>query len=212
MANQPSDTILTLPNNITIRHYRINDIEPLSHHANNKNIWNALRNRIPSPYTIQDSENWIKSRLDKANWVASGPYTPSPNGAPGGTASGELLPTDYVIAIKDEPVGSFGFVFGEADEVYCRNAEIGYWLSEQHWQKGVMGIVVPAMVEWAWKTFGRLVRLEADVFEQNAGSQRCLEKAGLVVEGKKKFGFVKNGVFCTEVQMGMLRPGFDFEG
>jgi RimJ/RimL family protein N-acetyltransferase len=204
--DQPSDVIITLPNNITVRRYRLTDTNSLSLHANNRQIWNNLRNRIPYPYTPKDSETWIRTNLDSKDWVASGPYTPSPDGALGGTSSGELIPTNYCICVNDEAVGSIGLDFGAPGEIYARNAEIGYWLSESHWGKGIMGVVVPAFVEWGWRTFGRLVRINAEVREDNVGSRRCLEKAGLVVEGRRKMGFVKNGVFENEIMMGMLRP------
>ena len=207
--DQPSDVIITLPNNITVRRYRLTDTNSLSHHANNRQIWNNLRNRIPYPYTPKDSETWIRTNLGSTEWVASGPYTPSADDAPGGTGSGELLPTNYSICVNDEAVGSIGLDFGAAGEIYARNAEIGYWLSESYWGKGIMGVVVPAFVDWGWRTFGRLVRINAEVKEDNVASRRSLEKAGLVVEGRRKMAFVKNGKFENEIMMGMLRPGVE---
>ena len=111
--------------------------------------------------------------------------------------------------MNDEAVGSIGFDFGSPAEIYARNAEIGYWLSESHWGQGIMGVVVPAFVEWGWRTFGRLVRINAEVREDNAGSRRCLEKAGFVIEGRKKMAMVKMGVFQDEIMLGMLRPGIE---
>ena len=204
-----TDTILTLPSGISVRRYRLADIDSLAQHANNKRIWDNLRNRIPYPYTPSDSETWIKLNMDPSKWVASGPYTPAPNGAPGGFATGEALPTNYTICVNDEAVGSIGLDFSDPNEVYARNAEIGYWLSESHWGKGVMSCVVPAFVDWGWRTFGRLVRINAEVYERNVGSRRCLEKAGLVIEGRRRLGFVKNGILSDAVDMGMLRPGME---
>lgn len=211
MATQeiPSDIIITLPNNITVRRYRVTDAEHLARHANNKAVWMNLRNRIPYPYTVADSETWISLNHNAENWIASGPYTPSPDGAPGGTATGEAVPVHYAVCVNDEAAGSIGFDFGDPNEIYARNAEIGYWLSEDQWGKGIMGRVAPAFVEWGWKTFERLVRINGLVYERNVASRRCLEKAGLVLEGRRKMGLVKNGVFGDEVIMGMLRPGMD---
>ncbi len=207
--DQTSDVIITLPNNIVVRRYRLTDIDSLAHHMNNKHIWRNLRNRIPFPYTQKDSEFWVKSNLESTDWVASGPYTPSPDGAPGGTGSGELLPTNYCICVDGEAVGTVGLDFGSPVEIYARNAEIGYWLSEDHWGKGIMGAVAPAFVEWAWRTFGRLVRIDGEVREDNVGSRRCLEKAGLVIEGRRKMGMVKEGAFHNKIMLGMLRPGIE---
>ena len=74
-----------------------------------------------------------------------------------------------------------------------------------------MGVVVPAFVEWTWETFGRLVRLNSEVWEKNVGSRRCLEKAGFVVEGRRNCGFLKHGRLQDAVLLGMLRPGMDAE-
>lgn len=109
--------------------------------------------------------------------------------------------------MNGEAVGSIGLVFEDPGDIYARNAEVGYWLSESHWDKSIMGIVVPAFVEWTWRTFGILIRLNAHVSATNVGSRRCLEKAGFREEGRKKWGFVKNGVLNDEVLLGCLRPG-----
>jgi len=204
-----SDTIITLPNGISVRRYRLTDVESLAHHANNKRVWDNLRNRMPHPYTPSDSETWVKSNLDSSKWVASGPYTPAPDGAPGGSATGEALPTNYAVCVNDEAVGGIGLDFGDPMDIYARNAEVGYWLGEAHWGKGVMGLVVPAFVDWGWQTFGRLLRINAEPFERNPASRRCLEKAGLAIEGKRVMGCVKNGVFENALFLGMLRPGME---
>ncbi len=70
-----------------------------------------------------------------------------------------------------------------------------------------MSVAVPAFVDWAWRTFGRLVRIDGEVHETNVGSRRCLEKAGLAIEGRRTMAFVKNGVFGNVLLLGMLRPG-----
>ena len=211
MASQEptSDIILTLPNNITVRRYRLTDAESLATHGNNKRIWNNLRNRMPHPYTLADSQTWINTCSDTSNWVASGPYTPSPNGGAGGTASGEAVPTNYVICFNHEAVGSIGLTFNDPYDVYARSAEIGYWLGEAHWGRGVMSSVVPAFIAWGWKTFGRLVRMNGCVDPANGASRRCLEMAGFVIEGRRKLAFVKNGELRDELFLGMLRPGLD---
>ena len=200
-GTQEDDVILTLPNRITVRRYRLSDIPSLSHHGNNKRIWDNLRNRMPHPYEESDAEFWINRCNDPANWTPSGPWTAETG------SQGPKLPTDYTITVDGEAVGSIGLDFGDAWDIYFRTAEIGYWLGEAHWGKGVMGVVVPASVEWSWRTFGVLVRLNAEVNTGNVGSRRTLEKAGFQVEGERKWAFVKNGVLGDVVFMGMVRPG-----
>lgn len=122
-------------------------------------------------------------------------------------AQGIPLPTNYCIVVAGSPCGSIGLDFHDPSDIYFRNAEMGYWLSEDHWGKGFMSVVVPAFVDWTWRTFGVLLRLDAEVSANNVGSRRCLEKAGFVEEGRKKCGLVKNGVLRDNIFMGMLRPG-----
>lgn len=204
---QSSDVIITLPNAITVRRFRIRDAEAMAKHANNREIWDRLRNRMPHPYTLKDSEGWIEFNRDTSKWVASGPYIPSASGNPDGHATGEPLPTNYAICVHDEYIGSIGLVFGDESDIYARSAEIGYWLSREHWGKGIVSAATPAFVDWAWKTFGRLARINGCVMDTNPASKRCLEKAGLVEEGRKQMAYVKNGTFGTEILMGALRPG-----
>lgn len=90
--------------------------------------------------------------------------------------------------------------------MYFRTAELGYWLGEEHWGKGVMSKVVPPFVSWAWETFGILVRLNSGAVEQNVVSQKVLEKAGFVYEGRRENFAFKDGTVFSEVMYGALRP------
>ena len=69
-----------------------------------------------------------------------------------------------------------------------------------------MSKVVPAFVEWVWRTFGILVRLNAGTYERNFGSQNVLKKAGFVFEGRRQNSAFKNGELVTELMWGALRP------
>lgn len=199
-AKQPPGPIITLSPNITIRPYTPTDAPSLAHHANNAAIWNNLRNRMPFPYTEAHSKTWI-AHANTAT-IATGPFDPST-----ARATGPKIPAHYAIVLDGAAVGSIGLEFGDPDEVYARTAELGYWLGEAYWGRGVMGMVVPAFVRWAWETFGVLARLNAEVDEENAGSRRCLERAGFAVEGRRRKALVKNGELRDAVFMGMLRPG-----
>lgn len=198
--NDPT-AIVTLPDGLGIRVYRPSDIPALSHHGNNKAIWNNCRNRVPSPYTVQGAAEWIYHNLNPANHVRSGAWTAETG------SQGALIPTNYAITLNDELIGTIGLAFGELKEVYERTAEIGYWLGEQYWGQGIMAKIVPALVQWAWNKFGILMRLNAEVNELNPASRKCLEKAGFVVEGFKKWSIYKNGQLQSAYILGMLRPG-----
>ena len=200
--DSPTPTpILTFPTrNILVRPYSLShDAPSISAAANNLAIWNNLRNRIPYPYTEDHARSWMQHALSTT--VATGPYDPATN-----RGTGPEMTTHFTIVVDGQAVGSVGLEFGDAAEVYCRTAELGYWLGEPYWGKGIMGLVVPAFVEWCWSNWGTLVRLNAEVDAVNAGSRRCLERAGLVVEGRREKAILKNSVLKDVFFMGMVRP------
>ena len=57
------------------------------------------------------------------------------------------------------------------------SAEIGYWIGEPHWNRGIAGDAVGSICEYAFRET-ELIRLFASVFEYNAPSMRVLEKNG----------------------------------
>jgi [ribosomal protein S5]-alanine N-acetyltransferase len=196
-----TDIILALPNNIVVRRYHLEDAPSFSKHASSRKVWDNLRNRMPHPYSEEDARFWINLNNNPENHRASGSWTPE-NGA-----QGPLIPTNYAVVVGGDPCGSIGLVFSDPKDIYCCCAEIGYWLGESYWGRGVMSAVVPAFVEFTWRTFGVLIRLNGSVIEGNIGSLKCLQKAGFEVEGTKKWAVVKNGVVGNEVLLGALRPG-----
>ncbi|KAM3418884.1 hypothetical protein BST61_g4847 [Cercospora zeina] len=191
-ASAANGVILDLGEGLTVREYRLSDAKTMSHHANNKKLWLQLRDRFPHPYTEESAVVWINGCLDEGDCVRSGPWTYE-NGA-----SGPLTSTHYAIAVNDEVCGSIGLDFG--------SAEVGYWLSEEYWGEGMMSRIAPAFVDWAWKTFGILARINAEVVEGNLASAKLLQKCGLKIEGRCERKICKDGVFQTALMFGALRP------
>ncbi|KYG39849.1 hypothetical protein M433DRAFT_155020 [Acidomyces richmondensis BFW] len=197
-ATTTGRTILQLPGGIAVREYRHSDVRSIARHANNRNVWNNLRNRMPHPYSEADAEWWINHTMDSSNHVRSGNWSLEKG------SQGPAIPSNYTIAIDDEAVGGIGLDF--KDDIYIRTAEIGYWLGEEQWGKGIMSRVVPAFTEWAWQTFEILVRINAETFERNVASQKLLEKAGFRFEGRRPNMVFKNGIIESELIWGALRP------
>ncbi|KAF2479082.1 acyl-CoA N-acyltransferase [Neohortaea acidophila] len=200
-GNDEQEVILVLANGIGVRRYQQRDVASIARHGNNKKVWANLRNRMPSPYTESDAKWWIDHNANPANHTASGPWTPETG------SQGPKLPANYAITVNDEAVGSIGLEFNDPTDVSARCAEIGYWLGEEHWGKGVMSAVVPAFVAWAWSTFGILIRLDGECYEHNAYSRRLLEKAGFEVEGMRRWAIIKEGRVGNKLVLGALRPG-----
>ncbi|KAI7490933.1 hypothetical protein KC351_g313 [Hortaea werneckii] len=199
-ATSSGKTIVQLLDNIAIREYTSDDIPSLSRHGNTRQVWDHLRNRMPHPYTSAAAQAWISHCRDPTHFIRSGPWTPETG------SQGPAVPTSFAIAVAGEAVGSIGLDFGDADDIYFRTAEMGYWLSPEHWGKGIMSRLLPAFVQWSWATFGVLVRVSVETAEGNLASARVLQKAGFVLEGRRPDMVWKNGVVSAELMWGVLRP------
>jgi RimJ/RimL family protein N-acetyltransferase len=149
-----------------LREWRTGDEASLVLYANNRNVWINLRDRFPYPYTLADAEWWIQ-----------GP----------GQASSQ---TQFAIVLDGDAIGGIGFELRE--DVFRRSAEIGYWLGEPFWGRGIMTEAVRAVTEHAFKTFD-LFRIDAGVFEWNRASMRVLEKVGYVCEARLRKSITKDG-------------------
>ena len=154
--------------NITIRNWKKTDAAPLAAALSNKNILNNLRDGLPYPYTEKDAEEYIDFIL---------------NSNPNDTFA-------YAIDVDGRAVGSIG-AFRQRN-IHFRTAELGYYLSEEYWGRGIMTIAVKQICE---KLFSEtdILRIFAEPFENNAGSRRVLEKAGFQLEGILKNNAFKNG-------------------
>jgi [ribosomal protein S5]-alanine N-acetyltransferase len=150
----------------TIRNYREGDASSLARHANNYKIWRNLRDRFPYPYTLQDAVDWIQ------------------------LANATEPVTSFAIEIAGEVGGGIGLLL--KDDVYCFSAEIGYWLGEPFWGRGITTEAVRALTEYSFDTFP-FHRIYAEIFEWNPASMRVLEKAGYQFEGRLRKSVVKDG-------------------
>ncbi|HZS09528.1 MAG TPA: GNAT family protein [Blastocatellia bacterium] len=158
--------------NFIIRPWRSGDEEALIRHADNRNISRNLRDAFPSPYTFADACWWVEH------------------------ASASLADTAFAIELDGEAVGGIGLLL--KDDIYRRSAEIGYWLSEQFWGRGIVTEAVRAVTEYAFSNFD-LCRIYAGVFETNPGSMRVLEKAGYQFEARLKKAITKDGQTLDEM-------------
>lgn len=92
--------------------------------------------------------------------------------------------------------GGIGLLPGE--DVHTGTAEIGYWLGEPFWGRGLMTGAVGAFAGHAFETF-RLRRLYARVLEWNPASMRVLEKNGFALEGRLRRSAIKDGEIADEL-------------
>ena len=155
-----------------LREFRRGDEPSLVRHANNRNIWINVRDSFPYPYTPADAKAWLR------------------------LATSEGLNQVFAIDVDGFAVGAIGVKPG--DDVNHLSAEIGYWLGEEFWNRGIATEAVEALTQYAFDTLG-MVRVYAAVFEWNTASMRVLEKAGFVKEGVQKKSAIKDRQIIDQI-------------
>lgn len=154
-----------------LRPWHPDDALSLVKHANNPRIASNLRDGFPYPYLLSDAKKWLNMAGENKDDVI------------------------LAIDINGEACGGIG-LHGLKD-VYRYNGEIGYWLSEAHWGKGIMSEAVAAMVKHAF-TQTSWLRLFACIFENNPSSMRVLEKNGFKREAIHLKTVMKEGLLMDE--------------
>ena len=161
-----------------LRAWKPGDEPSLVRHANSRTIWRNLRDAFPHPYTLVDAKRWIE---------IANPATPI---------------TNFAIVVEGAAVGAIGLMLRE--DVFRRSAEIGYWLGEEFWGRGIVSEAVRAVTDYAFETFD-LCRVYAGVFEWNPASMRVLEKAGYEFECRMKKSVTKDGETIDELIYAVVR-------
>ena len=109
---------------------------------------------------------------------------------------------NVAIEVEGQAVGDMGVMF--KDDVYRRSAEIGYWLGEAYWNRGLASRAVAALSDYVFAHFD-IVRLYANVFAPNRASARVLEKAGYTFEARLRQSVFKDGQTLDELVYARLR-------
>jgi RimJ/RimL family protein N-acetyltransferase len=162
----------------SLRPWKRGDEASLTRHANDREVWRNLRDLFPHPYTMDAARDWVRHAR-----------TISP-------------PTDLAVVVDGAAIGGIGLVV--QPDMFRRSAEIGYWLGQEYWGRGIATEAVTAFVEYAFSTFD-LVRLYAGIIDWNVASGRVLEKAGFVLEGRLRKAITKDGQTADELIYALVR-------
>ena len=92
--------------------------------------------------------------------------------------------------------------------MHRRSAEIGYWLGEPFWGRGIATLAVRAVTAHAFDTHD-LTRVFACVFEWNPASARVLEKAGYTREATLRKSVFKDGRTIDQFLYAIVRESAD---
>lgn len=163
-----------------LREWRQSDAADVVRYADNEKIARNLRDVFPHPYTLADAENFINSCLE----------------------ADEICQLFRAITVDGHAVGSVGLLLGR--DVYQKNAELGYWLAEDFWGRGIMTQTVRQFCREGFSRWD-IQRIYAEPFAYNIASRRVLEKAGFTLEGIMRQGVFKRGQVCDSCMYALLR-------
>jgi ribosomal-protein-alanine N-acetyltransferase len=149
----------------------------LVRYANNRRVWIHLRDRLPHPYTEADGIAWIEY------------------------ATNTTPVTNLAIEYQGEAIGSIGLTL--QDDIETGTAEVGYWLGEPFWGRGLATTALRAFCQWGFIHFA-LRRFYAGVMKDHASSRRVLEKVGFVLEGVHRQHVCKAGKVQDQAYYGLL--------
>lgn len=154
---------------IKLRSFRECDATSLQKIADNENVSRYLVDTFPYPCTLEDAAWWIE------------------------TGSKQNAAINYVIELNGNFVGTVGITpqSGWREHV----AEIGYWVGEPYWGRGVGTADVLEMTRQAFSELDYR-KLFAPVLSPNTASMRVLEKCGYEREGVFRDEIKKHGRLC----------------
>jgi RimJ/RimL family protein N-acetyltransferase len=178
LVNLMKAAMMSLENKVSIRSLNDADRTQLALLANNKKIWDNLRNHMPHPYSSEDAQDFIE------------------------TTKKEKPQENFAIDYEGKFCGIIGILL-QAD-VYAGTAEIGYWIGEPFWNLGIATEAVRQVTNYGFEQLG-LRRIYASVFAFNAASMQVLEKNGYSKEGVGRSAIMKNGVIADDHRYSILK-------
>ncbi|MDP4094994.1 MAG: GNAT family protein [Bacillota bacterium] len=167
-----------------LREWQDSDAERLADIADNKKIYDNLRDGFPHPYSLEDAKRYIS--FVKSN------------------SSSSLI---LAIEIDGLIAGNIGAFF--KDDVYRKNVEIGYFLAEEYWGKGIISMAIRELSKYVFDNYD-IIRIYAEPFARNTGSRRALEKAGFSPEALMRCNVIKNGIIEDSCIYALLKDNFKY--
>jgi ribosomal-protein-alanine N-acetyltransferase len=158
--------------NFKLRPWTINDLDSLVLNANNPFIAKFMTDEFPYPYSSENGKVFI-----------------------------EFATKDYpihIFAIEVEGKAVGGIGIHPQQDIMKKNAELGYWLGEAYWGKGIITKAISEVAEFGFKTYD-INRIFARPFGTNISSQKVLEKSGFILEARIEKSIFKNGEYLDEL-------------
>lgn len=139
-----------------------------------------IANRLPFPYTREDAIWWIN--MAKEHDGKDGIFR--------------------LITVDDKIVGNISVE--QKSDVFGKDAEIGYLLSNENWSKGIATEAVKHICRIAFLELD-IIRITGLVYEPNIASKRVLEKNNFTLEGVMRNAVIKNNNVYNLCVYGILK-------
>jgi RimJ/RimL family protein N-acetyltransferase len=165
--------------NFTLRPYAPGDAESLTRAANNARIRENLGHGFPHPYTLDEANKWIA----ECQALSDGS-------------------TRLTIDIDGAASGGVGIYPVPKWSPYT--FEIGYWLAEPFWGRGIVTEAVGLLARYAFDEL-EAIRVQAHVYDWNPASARVLEKNEFALEGRLRSAVHLDGRTGDCLAYGRLR-------
>jgi RimJ/RimL family protein N-acetyltransferase len=166
---------------INLRPWKLEDLESLVLYANNWNVARNLTDKFPFPYTEKHGISFIQF------------------------ANSDNPVRIFAIEAEGKAIGGIGI--HPQDDIHKRNAELGYWIAEPYWGKGIVSYAIKQVVNFAFSTYD-IDRVFARPFGTNLASQKVLLKNNFVLEGKFEKALLKDGVLLDELVFAVRRENW----
>jgi ribosomal-protein-alanine N-acetyltransferase len=150
--------------------------------ANDERIARFMSDGFPHPYSVEDAVGWLA------------------------TATKDELPRHFAVMVDGSLAGGVGCKPNR--DINSGSAEIGWWLNPAWWDRGIASAAVTRLIEYCFTDLG-LHRVEAGIFLTNPASARVAEKAGFVLEGIARDGYLKDGQLIDRLYYGLARSSLE---
>ncbi|HYY85468.1 MAG TPA: GNAT family N-acetyltransferase [Nitrososphaeraceae archaeon] len=169
---------------VKLRELLIDDaigMSSLMTHNVSKSLW-----EIPYPYALENALSFIDSSHKEYRFLKA---------------------VNFAILYKNniEPNGLVGIISLKNLNIEKKKANLGYWIGESFWGKGIASESVKLVINYAFSVL-RLEEVYAYVYSQNKASIRVLEKNGMTRVGEINEYSKKLGRYQNTIKFLIKRP------
>lgn len=174
-----SNLPIEINENLILRALQEGDAQSLAKNANSKAIWDCVRDYFPHPYTLDHAKSFIHQHT-------------------------QFAPVDKLaICLNENVIGVIGI--NPQTDTARNSVELGYWLGQDFWNKGILSAALPKALDYFWKTQPHINRIFASVQSNNVASNKLLLKCGFEYEGCLKQSIYKNNIYLDELRYGLVK-------